>query len=38
VPNLIDDVDTVADLGRLRRRLGPKTRRALTRVQAGASA
>jgi 2-phospho-L-lactate guanylyltransferase len=38
VPNLIDDVDTVADLERLRRRLGPKTRRALTRVQAGASA
>src|SRR5262249_6215677 len=26
-PNLIDDVDTVADLDRLRERLGPRTRR-----------
>jgi 2-phospho-L-lactate guanylyltransferase len=38
VPNLIDDVDTVADLERLSARLGPKTRRALTRLQAGALA
>ena len=38
VPNLIDDVDTVADLERLSGRLGPKTRRALTRLQAGALA
>jgi 2-phospho-L-lactate/phosphoenolpyruvate guanylyltransferase len=38
VPNLVDDVDTVDDLGRLRGRLGPSTRRALTRLQAGAAA
>jgi len=38
VANLIDDVDTVADLERLSGRLGPKTRRALTRLQAGALA
>jgi 2-phospho-L-lactate guanylyltransferase len=38
VPNLIDDVDTVADLERLRGRLGPKTGRALRRLQAGAFA
>src|SRR5437764_2364740 len=38
VPNLADDVDTVADLERLRGRLGPKTRRVFTRLQAGAAA
>jgi 2-phospho-L-lactate guanylyltransferase len=38
VPNLIDDVDTVADLERLSGRVGPKTRRALARLQAGALA
>jgi 2-phospho-L-lactate guanylyltransferase len=38
VPNLMDDVDTVADLERLRGRLGPKTRRVFTRLQAGAAA
>jgi 2-phospho-L-lactate guanylyltransferase len=38
VPNLIDDVDTVADLERLSGRLGPKTRRALTRLRTGALA
>jgi 2-phospho-L-lactate/phosphoenolpyruvate guanylyltransferase len=38
VPNLIDDVDTVADLERLSGRLGPKTRRTLTRLQTGALA
>ena len=38
VPNLVDDVDTVDDLERLRARLGPFTRRALTRLQAGAAA
>jgi len=37
-PNLIDDVDTVADLDRLRGRLGPCTRRALTIVRAGVAA
>jgi 2-phospho-L-lactate guanylyltransferase len=38
VPNLVDDVDTVADLERLGGRVGPKTRRVLTRLQAGAAA
>jgi 2-phospho-L-lactate guanylyltransferase len=38
VPNLVDDVDTVEDLGRLRGRLGPSTRRVLMRLQAGAAA
>jgi 2-phospho-L-lactate guanylyltransferase len=37
-PNLVDDVDTVEDLERLRGRLGPETRRALTRLHAGAAA
>ena len=37
-PNLMDDVDTVADLERLRGRLGPRTRRVFTRLQAGAAA
>ena len=37
-PNLVDDVDTVADLERLRGRLGQKTRRVFTRLQAGAAA
>jgi 2-phospho-L-lactate guanylyltransferase (CobY/MobA/RfbA family) len=37
-PNLVDDVDTVDDLERLRDRLGPATRRALTRLHAGAAA
>lgn len=38
VPNLADDVDTVGDLERLRERLGPNTRRALARLEAGAAA
>jgi len=37
-PNLIDDVDTVEDLERLHGRLGPHTREALVRLQAGAAA
>ena len=37
-PNLMDDVDTAADLGRLRGRLGPRTRSALTTLRAGAAA
>jgi 2-phospho-L-lactate guanylyltransferase len=37
-PNLIDDVDTGADLERLRRRLGPRTRSVLTTLRAGAAA
>jgi 2-phospho-L-lactate/phosphoenolpyruvate guanylyltransferase len=37
-PNLVDDVDTVEDLERLRGRLGPETRRALARLLAGAVA
>jgi hypothetical protein len=28
-PNLVDDVDTLDDLARLRERLGPSTRRVL---------
>jgi 2-phospho-L-lactate guanylyltransferase len=38
VPNLVDDVDTVADLERLGGRLGRRTRRALARLHAGALA
>lgn len=38
VPNLIDDVDTVADLERLAERVGPRTRAVLTRLHAGAAA
>jgi 2-phospho-L-lactate guanylyltransferase (CobY/MobA/RfbA family) len=38
VPNLIDDVDTVDDLERLRERVGTHTRRVLARLQAGAAA
>jgi len=37
-PNLIDDVDTVDDLQRLRGRLGPHTSAALGRLQLGAVA
>jgi 2-phospho-L-lactate guanylyltransferase len=37
-PNLIDDVDTAADLERLRGRLGPRTRNVLTTLRAGAAA
>src|SRR5947207_12364258 len=37
-PNLVDDVDTVEDLERLRGRLGPETRRAVARLHAGAAA
>jgi 2-phospho-L-lactate guanylyltransferase (CobY/MobA/RfbA family) len=37
-PNLVDDVDTVADLERLEPRLGPRTRRALASLTAGATA
>jgi 2-phospho-L-lactate guanylyltransferase len=36
-PNLVDDVDTVEDLERLRGRLGAATRRALARLHAGAA-
>ena len=35
-PNLVDDVDTVADLMRLAERLGPHTRRVLATLQAAA--
>ena len=38
VPNLIDDVDTVADLQRLASRVGPHTRRVLRALQLGAAA
>jgi 2-phospho-L-lactate guanylyltransferase len=38
LPNLIDDVDTVADLERLESRLGPHTRRVLASLRAGAAA
>jgi 2-phospho-L-lactate/phosphoenolpyruvate guanylyltransferase len=37
-PNLVDDVDTVEDLERLRGRLGSETRRVLTRLHVGATA
>jgi 2-phospho-L-lactate/phosphoenolpyruvate guanylyltransferase len=37
-PNLIDDVDTLADLERLESRLGSHTRKALTALRAGAVA
>ncbi|HEY3920695.1 MAG TPA: NTP transferase domain-containing protein [Gaiellaceae bacterium] len=37
-PNLIDDVDTVADLLRLGQRLGPHTRELLARVRLDAAA
>jgi 2-phospho-L-lactate guanylyltransferase len=37
-PNLIDDVDTAADLERLRARLGPRTRSVLATLRAGAVA
>jgi 2-phospho-L-lactate guanylyltransferase len=37
-PNLIDDVDTVADLERLRGRLGPRTRSVLASLRTGAAA
>jgi 2-phospho-L-lactate/phosphoenolpyruvate guanylyltransferase len=37
-PNLIDDVDTVADLERLESRLGPQTRKAFAALRTGAAA
>lgn len=37
-PNLIDDVDTIADLERLAGRLGVNSRRALAAIRAGAAA
>jgi 2-phospho-L-lactate guanylyltransferase len=37
-PNLIDDVDTAADLERLGARLGPRTRSVLTTLRAGQAA
>jgi 2-phospho-L-lactate guanylyltransferase len=37
-PNLIDDVDTLADLRRLAPRIGPHTRRVLRALQLGAAA
>ena len=37
-PNLRDDVDTIADLDRLRDRVGPHTRRALAELGLGAAA
>jgi 2-phospho-L-lactate guanylyltransferase len=37
-PNLIDDVDTVADLRRLASRVGPHTRRVFRALQLGAAA
>ena len=37
-PNLIDDVDTAADLERLRGRLGPRTRSVVATLRAGAAA
>ena len=38
LPNLIDDVDTVGDLERLRHRLGPRTRAVLASLRAEAAA
>src|SRR5262245_17436997 len=38
LPNLMDDVDTAADLARLELRLGPHTRRVLASLRAGAAA
>jgi 2-phospho-L-lactate/phosphoenolpyruvate guanylyltransferase len=35
-PNLMDDVDTVADLERLKNRLGPRTRKVLRTLRAAA--
>jgi 2-phospho-L-lactate guanylyltransferase (CobY/MobA/RfbA family) len=37
-PNLIDDVDTIADLERLMARLGPHTRSVLTALREAAAA
>jgi 2-phospho-L-lactate guanylyltransferase len=37
-PNLVDDVDTLADLRRLAPRVGPHTRRVLQALQLGAAA
>jgi len=37
-PNLIDDVDTIADIQRLGDRLGPRTRSVLTTLRTGAAA
>jgi 2-phospho-L-lactate/phosphoenolpyruvate guanylyltransferase len=38
LPNLMDDVDTSADLERIEARLGPHTRRVLASLRAGAAA
>jgi 2-phospho-L-lactate/phosphoenolpyruvate guanylyltransferase len=38
VPNLVADVDTIADLERLAGRVGPRTRSVLTTLRAGAAA
>ena len=38
LPNLVDDVDTVADLQRVRLRCGPRTRSCLALLTAGAAA
>jgi 2-phospho-L-lactate guanylyltransferase len=38
LPDLMDDVDTAADLERLEMRLGPHTRRVLASLRAGAAA
>jgi hypothetical protein len=35
IPNLVDDVDTLADLERLEGRLGPRTAAALEELRAG---
>jgi 2-phospho-L-lactate guanylyltransferase len=37
-PNLMDDVDTAADLGRIEARLGPRTRKVLAGLRTGAPA
>jgi 2-phospho-L-lactate guanylyltransferase len=37
-PNLVDDVDTLADLARVRDRLGPSTRAAFASLRLGAAA
>ena len=37
-PNIVDDVDTAADLDRLAGRLGPRTRALLTALRSGAAA
>jgi 2-phospho-L-lactate guanylyltransferase (CobY/MobA/RfbA family) len=37
-PNLVDDVDTLADLARVRARLGPRTRALLSSLRLGEAA